>query len=314
MWGRLTSSTVAPAASSAATASRIRASTPGSMPLTKYSRGRPRRRPRSVDAASSSLAGSRSSSSGTGSGDEVESRSSRPATACNRTAASRASRANGPIWSSELANATMPYRLTRPYVGLMPTIPVRAAGWRIEPPVSVPMLNGTWNAATAAAEPPLLPPGTRSRVPWVGGRTVGRVLGRGAHRELVHVRLAEDDRARLAQPLGDVGVVRGPVALEDARPRGALPTLDRYEVLERDGHAEQRMGRVERGPAGGPRRRQPRIGRVGGSQRAGSVEREPGVQAVVLALGPHRGGRSPARAMTPRPRAAGRPSRARAAS
>ena len=41
-------------------------------------------------------------------------------------------------------------------------MPVRAAGWRIEPPVSVPMLSGAWKAATAAADPPLLPPGTRS--------------------------------------------------------------------------------------------------------------------------------------------------------
>ena len=47
-------------------------------------------------------------SPGTGSGDEVESRSSRPATAWSSAAASRASRANGPIWSSELANATIP--------------------------------------------------------------------------------------------------------------------------------------------------------------------------------------------------------------
>ena len=45
----------------------------------------------------------------------------------------------------------------------MPTMPVSAAGWRIEPPVSVPIESGTWYAATAAADPPLLPPGTRSR-------------------------------------------------------------------------------------------------------------------------------------------------------
>ena len=40
-------------------------------------------------------------------------------------------------------------------------MPVSAAGWRIEPPVSVPIASGAWYAATAAAEPPLLPPGTR---------------------------------------------------------------------------------------------------------------------------------------------------------
>src|SRR6266481_1767717 len=53
-------------------------------------------------------------------------------------AASRTVRANGPAWSSEDAYATMPKREQRPYVGLMPTMPVSAAGWRIEPPVSVP--------------------------------------------------------------------------------------------------------------------------------------------------------------------------------
>src|SRR3954463_10712871 len=42
-------------------------------------------------------------------------------------------------------------------------MPQRAAGWRIEPPVSVPMAQGALPAATAAAEPPLEPPGTRSR-------------------------------------------------------------------------------------------------------------------------------------------------------
>ena len=39
----------------------------------------------------------------------------------------------------------------------------QAAGWRIEPPVSVPSASGASHAATAAAEPPLEPPGMRSR-------------------------------------------------------------------------------------------------------------------------------------------------------
>jgi hypothetical protein len=42
----------------------------------------------------------------------------------------------------------------------MPTVPVNAAGWRIEPPVSVPVAPAHRNAATAAAEPPDEPPGT----------------------------------------------------------------------------------------------------------------------------------------------------------
>ena len=43
----------------------------------------------------------------------------------------------------------------------MPTIPQRAAGWRIEPPVSVPIAQGARRPATAAALPPEDPPGTR---------------------------------------------------------------------------------------------------------------------------------------------------------
>src|ERR1700745_3023121 len=43
----------------------------------------------------------------------------------------------------------------------MPTTPHKDAGWRIEPPVSEPSASGANPAATAAAEPPLEPPGTR---------------------------------------------------------------------------------------------------------------------------------------------------------
>ena len=39
---------------------------------------------------------------------------------------------------------------------------LRDAGWRIDPPVSVPIAHGASPAATAAADPPLEPPGTRS--------------------------------------------------------------------------------------------------------------------------------------------------------
>src|SRR5215208_3445951 len=43
----------------------------------------------------------------------------------------------------------------------MPTVPVKAAGWRIDPPVSVAVAPRQRCAATAAAEPPDEPPGTR---------------------------------------------------------------------------------------------------------------------------------------------------------
>src|ERR1700691_410775 len=65
--------------------------------------------------------------------------------------------------SREEAKAISPQRDTRPYVGIRPGMPQQAAGWRIEPPVSVPRATTANPAATAAAEPPLEPPGTRSR-------------------------------------------------------------------------------------------------------------------------------------------------------
>ena len=41
----------------------------------------------------------------------------------------------------------------------MPTVPVKAAGWRIEPPVSDAVAARHRSAATADAEPPEEPPG-----------------------------------------------------------------------------------------------------------------------------------------------------------
>src|SRR5580698_7006292 len=72
-------------------------------------------------------------------------------------------RENGPMWSSELANATRPYRDTLPYVGVTPTTPQNEAGCRTDPPVSDPNATTAVPCATAAADPPLDPPGTRSR-------------------------------------------------------------------------------------------------------------------------------------------------------
>src|SRR5689334_3252488 len=66
------------------------------------------------------------------------------------------------MWSSELAYAVSPYRETRPYVGVTPTIPQNEAGCRTDPPVSDPSATTAVPCATAAADPPLDPPGTRS--------------------------------------------------------------------------------------------------------------------------------------------------------
>ena len=82
----------------------------------------------------------------------------------------------------------------------MPTVPVNAAGWRIEPPVSVAVAPAQSQAATAVADPPDEPPGTSgafeplARQGLVTGAVIGGFVGR-AHGELVHVELAEHDRA-----------------------------------------------------------------------------------------------------------------------
>src|SRR6201991_5011222 len=44
-------------------------------------------------------------------------------------------------------------------------MPVKAAGWRIEPPVSVPVTPGAIRAATAVDEPPDEPPGASAALP-----------------------------------------------------------------------------------------------------------------------------------------------------
>ena len=47
----------------------------------------------------------------------------------------------------------------RPWLGFMPTRPLNEAGIRVDPPPSEAVDTGTNPAATAAAEPPLDPPG-----------------------------------------------------------------------------------------------------------------------------------------------------------
>src|SRR5438876_882131 len=78
-------------------------------------------------------------------------------------AASRTVRAIGPAVSWVCEIGIIPVRLTRPTVGLMPTIPFAVAGLIMEPSVSVPTATAHKLAATATAEPELEPLGLRSR-------------------------------------------------------------------------------------------------------------------------------------------------------
>src|SRR5215472_10049638 len=86
---------------------------------------------------------------------------SAPAMTPSRTAASATHLVIGPAVSCAEEIGTMPDRLTRPIVGLSPTIPQLFEGLTIEPSVSVPIASGASPAATATPEPELEPDGLR---------------------------------------------------------------------------------------------------------------------------------------------------------
>ena len=107
--------------------------------------------------------------------------------------------------------------------------------------MSVPSAIGAKPAATAAAEPPEEPPGTRARSQGLRVELVRAVLGRRAHRELVHVRLADEHGARRLEARDRGGGERRPIALEDPRAAGRRLAGDVEQVLDRD-RARPRAG------------------------------------------------------------------------
>jgi hypothetical protein len=81
------------------------------------------------------------------------------ASTSSRSAQSRTRRASGPTTSRLSARGNTPSIGTRPNVGRTPTMPLQAAGTRIEPLVSVPSAASAIPDATATAEPLDEPPG-----------------------------------------------------------------------------------------------------------------------------------------------------------
>src|SRR5437016_5693726 len=79
-----------------------------------------------------------------------------------RIAASRTVRAIGPAVSWLCAIGMIPALLTRPSVGLMPTIPFAEDGQTIDPSVSVPIASADRFAETAPPDPELDPHALRS--------------------------------------------------------------------------------------------------------------------------------------------------------
>src|SRR5262249_9181658 len=76
---------------------------------------------------------------------------------------------NSPMWGPSVV---------RPRVGFSPTSPQALDGTRLAPPMALPWATGTMRAATAAAAPPLEPPGECSRLhglcvgPYASGSVV----------------------------------------------------------------------------------------------------------------------------------------------
>ena len=116
----------------------------------------------------------------------------------------------------------------------MPTMPVTAAGWRMEPPVSVPVAarahmrrdrrrrtaRRSARHEIARCEP--------LRAPRADDRPEIARLVRRAHGEFVHVGLAEHHRARIPQILRDGGFVRRHEIVE----RMWLPAVVRTPLVQ----------------------------------------------------------------------------------
>src|SRR5690348_11126727 len=69
----------------------------------------------------------------------------------------------GPIESNDDDSGNAPSVGTRDLLGLNPTMPHKAAGIRVDPPVSLPIVTAHIPSATATAPPEVEPPGTRER-------------------------------------------------------------------------------------------------------------------------------------------------------
>src|SRR5256885_13795517 len=82
-----------------------------------------------------------------------------PVIAPNKMATSRTVLPMGPAVSCVAEIGMIPERLTRPTVGLIPTIPLVEAGHVTDPSVSVPTATVQRFAATATPEPELEPHG-----------------------------------------------------------------------------------------------------------------------------------------------------------
>src|SRR5690606_27769951 len=88
---------------------------------------------------------------------------SSPAITASASAQSATLFAIGPMLSRAYESGNPPSVGTRYWLGFHPTMPQSAAGMRVEPPVSEPMVISDMPSATATAPPEDEPPGMRLR-------------------------------------------------------------------------------------------------------------------------------------------------------
>ena len=189
--------------------------------------------------------------------------------------------ATTPGVSSVGASPRPPVRLIRPRFGLMPATPQNAAGMRTEPPVSLATAAGTMPAATAAADPPLEPPGTRSRFHGLRGLDLPGVLGGDAPAELVRAGDAHDHRTRRPQAPHQLGVDLGDPPRQHLRAVVADGTGHVEQLLDPHRHAVQRPPGLTASQLGGP------LGRLGRRPFGGYLRER--TQCAVEALDPLEG-------------------------
>ena len=186
-----------------------------------------------------------------------------------------------------------PRVLSRPRVGLNPTIPFSAAGTRPLPAVSVPRANGTTPAATATALPELLPPlmcsleSTQWHAPY-GERVPTRPVANWSM-FVLPMGMAPAASSCCDHP----GVPHGRCRQRRAR-TGGWVARDVDVVLDGERHTEQAWCRGGgRGPSLSPRAAaapsaKPVFAGSGSNRRmnAGASRRRPAARAAATSAGP----------------------------
>src|SRR5271163_2053823 len=155
-----------------------------------------------------------------------------PRTASSSVAVSRTVRLTQSSTDSAVSSRIGPSEVL-PWLGFSPTSPQHEAGIRMEPPPSLACANGTMPLATAAAEPPLEPPGERLTSQRLCGRHAaefGAVGPAGDHQTGAAV--ATDQRG---VGLGDrLLVFERAIAVADA-----LTGITGEQVLDEERHATE---------------------------------------------------------------------------